>query len=86
MQMLAQRLFNNLVKHHERVVGTTNIDSTAATNIDSRQVNALCYVAGHVVSRLPRKILRKCEQETMRKVIKNMVKDSKDTALSYITL
>ncbi|XP_072027573.1 uncharacterized protein [Amphiura filiformis] len=86
LQIFGRYLYERLVGMHEKVenVITDKAAATAQPKLSTKDRNALRYVGGYIVSRLPRKITRKLEQEGMLDTINEMKKDhDKDTALSY---
>ena len=54
------------------------------SELNTKEQNALRYVSGYIVARLPRKVAKKPEREDFMEVVANMKRDhDKDTRLNY---
>ena len=83
VQMVIRILHEKLLVNHERPI-TEPTKAKASVKLNAKEQNALRYVCGYIVARLPRKVAKKPQKEGFMDVIANMKRDhDKDTKLNY---
>ena len=81
-QMFIRILFEKLLLRHEEIK-VKDVEKSGY-NPNVKEQNALRYVAGYIVFKLPKKVLFKNEREQMEVVVNNMKEgSSKQTRLNY---
>ena len=83
VQIFSQTLFEKLLLKHEHVEPSAQ-EERVGFRPNRKEENTLQYVAGYIVSRLPRKVYHKEESEQMHSAIARMKEDAqKDTHLHH---